>query len=875
MVCHTHWDREWYAPVETFRVRLVAMMDELLDLGAPMLLDQTSMIEDYLAVRPEREPDFAAAGQRGDLEVGPWQVQPDQFLTTGEGLVQNLLLGRRWTERLGAGLDVGYLADCFGHCAQMPQLLRGFGIARAVVWRGTPELPCSTFRWRAPDGSDVLAEHLPRSGYTQAPVTRRSLARLGEHFEQVRAELDARALTETGPRLWLMGGDHHHAVPGLAEQVEALGDERVRLSALGRYFDELERTAEQVPLTELTGDLRAGYRWARNLSGGIYSSRMPLKQAQARAETLLARYAGPLCALGPASFGSVLLARAWRHVVVNQHHDTICGCCMDPIYEEAMLRLEKAGQIGEALVEHALDHSLGPRAVRLEDNQLAVFNPAAHRRSAVATCTLGFGLVDDFLIPRPPPDEERRAFDATARLRITDAGGRQVENEIVSRRQGIEACPRPGESPGRLWSELCEVRLLLEDLPPLGLSTLRVERVTGDDGVEPGPPPGLELEGRTVSNPFLSVSVGGDGTVSLIHRETGRTLGPLGLFEDGGDIGDLYTYCPPPTDRMVRGLQGVAITPLHGALEAGFRIQGTLVLPRAAADRRQARSSETTDVPVRCDVLLTPLCRYVELRSAIENTARDHRLRALFESGVAGSVIKADSVFAVTERPSLEYEPADYPDELPSNVVAMQRFALVEDGELGCCLMSEGLPEVELAADGSGRLALTLLRCVATLDRGDLSTRPEGYAGLEWDTPRAQCLGPHRFRYAILPFRAGCDRAWITEQVEAFQLPPLCRPRRAEDPRPVELAGISVEPADVTLSTVQPTVDGAAVLRIYNPGPLPRRVRLTWHRDAPGSVERTRLDGAVLESVAHDGKGFELEIGPFRVETFVCRSQDR
>jgi hypothetical protein len=535
-----------------------------------------------------------------------------------------------------------------------------------------------------------------------------------------------------------------------------------------------------------------------------------------------------------------------------------------------MQRLEKAGQLGEALCDHALDQCLGPRAVRLEENQIAVFNPSARRRPAVATCTLGFGLVDDFLIPRAPSDKERRGFEATARLRVTDAEGRQVENEIVSRRQGIEACPRPGESPGRLWSELCEVRLLFEDLPPLGLSTLRVERVTGDDGVEPGPPPGLKLEGRTVSNPFLSVTVAEDGTVSLVHRETGRTLGPLSLFEDGGDIGDLYTYCPPPTDRVVRGLEEVSIAPLHGALEAGFRIRATLVLPRAAEPSRRARSSETTELTVSCDVLLTPLSRYVELRTELENTACDHRLRALFETGVQSSVIEVDSAFAVTERPSLEYDPADYPEELPSNVLAMQRFALVEDGELGCCLMSEGLPEVELAADGSGRLALTLLRCVATLDRGDLSTRPEGYAGLEWETPQGQCPGRHRFRYAILPFRAGGGLAWITEQVEAFHLPPLCRGRRVEDPRPVELPGISVEPADVALSTLQPT-DGGVVLRVYNAGPDPRRARVTWHPGPLASVERTRLDGAPLESVAHDGRGFEVEIGPFRVETFACQ----
>ena len=59
VISHTHWDREWYMPLEQFRHRLVDMMDRLLDILAEQLeyifhLDaQTVVLEDYLAVRPE------------------------------------------------------------------------------------------------------------------------------------------------------------------------------------------------------------------------------------------------------------------------------------------------------------------------------------------------------------------------------------------------------------------------------------------------------------------------------------------------------------------------------------------------------------------------------------------------------------------------------------------------------------------------------------------------------------------------------------------------------------------------------------------------------------------------------------------------------
>ena len=61
VVSHTHWDREWYLPFEAFRVRLVRMMDALIELFERdpgfkhFVLDgQTVPLDDYLEIRPER-----------------------------------------------------------------------------------------------------------------------------------------------------------------------------------------------------------------------------------------------------------------------------------------------------------------------------------------------------------------------------------------------------------------------------------------------------------------------------------------------------------------------------------------------------------------------------------------------------------------------------------------------------------------------------------------------------------------------------------------------------------------------------------------------------------------------------------------------------
>jgi mannosylglycerate hydrolase len=171
VVPHTHWDREWYLPFQRFRLKLVGLVDRLLDLMEAderyrFTLDgQLATVDDYLEVRPEAEPRIRRLVEEGRLAIGPWQVLMDEFFVSGETIVRNLEHGLRRGEELGGAMRVGYLPDMFGHIAQMPQILRLAGIDQAVVWRGVPAaIHSHAFEWEAPDGSSVRAEYLP-DGY--------------------------------------------------------------------------------------------------------------------------------------------------------------------------------------------------------------------------------------------------------------------------------------------------------------------------------------------------------------------------------------------------------------------------------------------------------------------------------------------------------------------------------------------------------------------------------------------------------------------------------------------------------------------------------------------------------------------------------------
>jgi alpha-mannosidase len=176
LVSHFHWDREWYRTFEAYRGRLVDAVDRVLELlasdpGWRFVLDgQAIVVEDYLAVRPDRRDEIARRVGEGRLSVGPWYVQPDSLLPAGEAHVRNLLEGRRVAGALGPVSRVAYVPDSFGHPAQLPQLFAGFGLSPFVYWRGSgDELDALGARWLwvAPDGSTVEALCL-REGYFNA-----------------------------------------------------------------------------------------------------------------------------------------------------------------------------------------------------------------------------------------------------------------------------------------------------------------------------------------------------------------------------------------------------------------------------------------------------------------------------------------------------------------------------------------------------------------------------------------------------------------------------------------------------------------------------------------------------------------------------------
>jgi alpha-mannosidase len=361
VVPHTHWDREWYLPFEAFRLRLGAVADGVLDTlesdasFTSFTLDgQAIVLEDYVEVRPENESRLRALLAAGRLEVGPSYVLPDEILVGGESLVRNLLLGRRVCRRFGVEPSgAGYLPDSFGHPAQLPQILAGFGIRTFLFSRGMGDEIDDVgvvFRWRAGPAEVVACQMLPHyDNFARLTWNHDAAERLRGIVEYFGEAARSAGLDEI---VLANGSDHLPIEPELTEILRELTQTFSADFRIGRY-DEHAPTAEGLPVHE--GEL-VGSR-LQNVLRGVNSARVYLKQANERAERRLLSIetAAALRVLREeAPYPDADLRLAWRDLLRNHPHDSICGCSCDEVHRDMLVRYQQLDRTLDFVEREAL-----------------------------------------------------------------------------------------------------------------------------------------------------------------------------------------------------------------------------------------------------------------------------------------------------------------------------------------------------------------------------------------------------------------------------------------------------------------------------------------------------------------------------------------
>ena len=889
VVPHTHWDREWYRTHEQFRARLVALLDGLLPLleSDPefrcfSLDGQTIVLDDYLAVRPGERARVERLVRAGRLVIGPWTVLPDEWLVSGEALIRNLRLGLARGDAFGGAQRLGYVPDQFGHVGQMPQIFAGFGFEGAVLWRGVgADVAETVFRWEAPDGSAVFAGYLP-NGYFNGqllPADPGALAaRLGREIERLTPFAKI-------PTLLLMNGSDHQTPQSelpraLREAVGKLEGVTAEIGTLLGYLTRARREA-RAELPVHRGELRSGLR--APLLPGCASARMPQKRRDFANDSLLVRALEPLSAW-VAALGGVAdpgtIEFAWRVALENHPHDSICGCSVDAVHRQMETRFERVAEIAAEALERVgrqwvarvapapgrgaaagdpfvvwNSNAAGPALVDAEleldvrGAKTAHVRDSSGRRIPAALEIVGEGTSWGGSFPRALAESILPAIGGEFLGYHVNAVASQREGERLVVRARLGASPR-GEldvaaTRLHLLRELADpsvttveveaqrpprVRLrFVDDLPGHGLRSYRVfggaVRAEPEEAVTSGP--------SWIENRHWRVSAASDGRITVLHRADGVTIDDALRIVSEGDRGDEYNFDPVPDAPPVERPERVRVrVERAGTAAATLVLRSTYRVPESLAPDRARRSERTVGLPVSLRIRLSGALDRIDLDVSLDNTARDHRLRLFARAPFGGTRFRVESAFEIADRPIAPGADAfgpDRPAELPIGACPQRTFASITDGARALSSANRGSAEAEAVPepDGTTSLAVTLLRAVGHLSRGDLRLR-RGHAGPPFETPDAQVPGPHRAELA-LRLHAADELGWISALHRFAYAPTVIAGAGGEDAPLRDAARLLVQDdPEVVVSAIEPRPDGSTIVRIYEAAGRARSASLTW-----------------------------------------------
>lgn len=715
---HTHWDREWYKPFQEFRLRLVEVIDEVINQLDSNKVDcfyldgQTIALEDYLEINPLKKDKIKELIRDKKFFVGPWYVLADEFLVSGESLIRNLIIGINQSKEFGCNDYVGYLPDSFGHISDMPRILKSFGINNAVVWRGIGNHK-SEFIWKSQDASDIFTIHL-LEGYFQDILNQNySIQEKTKNIGKLLNKIKEFAVSDI--ILFPAGGDHLGIALNLNSQIEQINKHinGYTLSA-GSIFDFINVVkAKNVELEEVQGEFRNSSR--NPILPGTLSTRLYLKKANAKTTWKLNKLAESL--YSHLEYNGLLHCRrneleyAWKLLLKNHPHDSICGCSVDEVHREMLPRFEQVEQIADGLVSRCF-HEL---VSRVEKGKLIVYNSSDYTYTGVLKVTtkdmLPKNLISHYLTSEKKFPKEI-LFD-TQRV--------PVQEDVKLHNKHL------------IW---------VEDIPPHSIKII-------DDSYKYSKHSTIVETGKTfIKNSRIIVKVNEkDGSLSLSDNDSGKEFHNLHMLYDYADKGDTYNFCPLKNEVPRKGIfiksEIIEDNKLRGILRLFYEIE----IPESLDIKEEARSIVDLTHVVIVDLIVHADSRRVEFKIMWENFSRDHILQLKFKFDEKVYKTLSENNFGLIERGfnpdySLkENMPAAKNQELKTNTAPMQRFVWAN----GLGIITEGLSEYGI---DKNELYITLLRSVGRLSRAAIDTRGVP-AGPSLNTPEAQCLGAQKFRYAI------------------------------------------------------------------------------------------------------------------------------
>jgi len=756
IISHTHWDREWFLNSKYTIEWLIPFFDSLFRLlkkesNYRFVLDgQTLIIEDYFDQLKRQGKDSGEYKrklkqyvQEGRLLVGPYYLQPDWQLLSGESLVRNLLIGHKIGEKLGGVMKVGWLLDNFGQISQTVQIHKKFNIKGLFLWRGV-EMDSSRinseFLWESPDGTRLTSIYL-LSSY-------RNAMRLGEYKEIMRERIENEVRKiypfAATPNVLLMNGYDQEMIPDdFLPELNKLffPDIQVKQSTPEEYIETIRKNSPKLKV--LKGALYNG-RFI-SVFPGTLSSRIYLKCMNDICQRELEKYAEPFSILSWLNGGkhnyNILMA-IWKKLLKNHPHDSICGVSIDDVHIDMEKRFSEVITSTRKITEDELkglvlniDTSAGPVGAE----PYIIFNPSLKTRDKIITIKT-----------------------KEVSFKIIDSKGRILANQKGNKDN---------------------LHIYVDNVPALGYKTiyLRIGQGKYSENQIDIRSDKVIVKKNMLENRYLRVKIKENGSIDVFDKMNKCLYKNLNIIVDGADAGDEYNYSFLENDVIITNekIEAEIEVVERSLLKAVIKISIILQLPESLTDDRKTRSPKLGNFPIVNWLTLEADSPILGFRTEVKNTVKDHRLRVLFPINIDTEFSFAGTQFDVTKRKILPetFDDRDISEEVKRVIIGAREpepittfphryFVDINDGQRGVAVLNKGLPEYEILPDNN-TIALTLFRSVGWLSRGDLLTRI-GDAGPTIFTPDAQCLRQMTFKYAIYFHKGDYNQARVYQIAEEF-----------------------------------------------------------------------------------------------------------
>ncbi len=703
IISHTHWDREWYLNSPYTNEWLIPFFDGLFAMiekepDYKFVLDgQLSMIEDYFEELSKNDMSVAKAKRTikkyvksNSLSIGPYYLQPDWQLISAESLVRNIMIGTSLADALGGSMESGWLLDNFGQISQTAQIHAQSGMTGLFVWRGVamdPENVTSEFIWEAPDGTKMTSVYLLNSY--------RNVMRLAEYksimHDRMKTEVDKLKPFATTSNVLMMNGYDQEMVPDdiqpYIQNGELNGDDFTTIQTdPDSYIAAIK--AESPELQTLKGPLYNG-RFI-SVFPGVMSARIYLKQQNDRMQRLLEKKVEPLSALSwlsGLSYDQPQIALAWKTLLKNHPHDSICGVSIDDVHSDMENRGREVFAMGSAVLEYSASELAGiiDTSNIVGDEALIVFNTAPYSRSEVI-----YAAEKSYYVKEIPAMGYRVVTEEDTPESSLKVNGLQVENDLI----GVTIATNgtftvTDKATGKSYANLG----LIED--------------TGDSGDE------YNYSYPDVDRRYTSEAT--DAVVEIYSQSDYQIIYKV-FYTMNLPVSD----CEGHTQRSEE-LLNVPVTNYITITADSPVVTCKTSLRNTVKDHRM-RVLFPTGITTESSWASSPF----------DITERPIHIADYNESEIPDYVSKV-IVGAREAKPSTYFHNNGFID--------------MNDEKEGLAVFTKGLPEYQIIEDDT--IAVTLFRSVGWIAK-EINTRI-GDAGPEIYTPDAQCLREMTFEYAVCP----------------------------------------------------------------------------------------------------------------------------